>query len=41
MTPVIINSSICNAGDLIKVKIKSSNKNNLFGDHIVQKTEAA
>ena len=41
MTPVIINSSICNPGDLIKVKIKSSNKNNLFGDHIVKKTEAA
>ena len=41
MTPVIINSSICKPGDLIKVKIKSSNKNNLFGDHIVQKTKAA
>ena len=41
MNSVIINSSICNPGDLIKVKIKSSNKNNLFGDHIVKKTEAA
>ena len=41
MTSVIINSSICKPGDLIKVKIISSNKNNLFGKHVIEKTKAA
>ena len=34
MTPVIFESKLCNPGDLIKVKIVSSNQNNLFGKHI-------
>ncbi len=35
MTPVIINSSSCNPGEIIKVKIVSSNQNSLFGEHII------
>jgi tRNA-2-methylthio-N6-dimethylallyladenosine synthase len=41
MISVIINSSICKPGDIIKVKIISSNKNNLFGKHVIEKTKAA
>ena len=41
MTPVIINSSSCNPGEIIKVKIVSSNQNSLFGEHIIAKTKAA
>ena len=41
MTPVIIKSTTCNPGDLIKVKIDSSNQNNLFGKFLGNKFEAA
>ena len=41
MTPVIINSSSCNPGEIIKVKIVSSNQSSLFGEHIIAKTKAA
>ena len=41
MTPVIINSSNCHPGEIIKVKIVSSNQNSLFGEHIITKTKAA
>jgi len=41
ITPVIFDSSTCNPGDLIKVKIISSNQNNLFGEHVIEKTKAA
>ena len=33
MTPVIFRSKNCKPGDLIYVKIDSSNRNNLFGLH--------
>ena len=41
MTPVIINSPSCYPGEIIKVKIVSSNQNSLFGEHIIAKTKAA
>ena len=41
MTPVIINSPSCNPGEIIKVKIISSNQNSLFGEHVITKTKAA
>ena len=41
MTPVIFESTSCNSGDLIQVKIISSNQNNLFGKHMVNKFKAA
>ena len=41
MTPVIFSSSNCKIGSIIDVKIKSSNRNNLFGFDINNKIEAA
>jgi tRNA-2-methylthio-N6-dimethylallyladenosine synthase len=41
MTPVIFESTSCNPGDLIQVKIISSNQNNLFGKHMQNKFKAA
>ncbi len=41
MTPVIFTADVCKPGDLIKVKIISSNQNNLFGESIEKKTKAA
>ena len=41
MTPVIFKSTSCNPGDLIKVKIISSNQNNLFGIHTGNQFKAA
>ena len=41
MTPVIFESTLCNPGDLIQVEIISSNQNNLFGKHMVNKFKAA
>ena len=41
MTPVIFESTSCNSGDLIQVKIISSNQNNLFGKHMENKFKAA
>ena len=41
MTPVIFESTSCNPGDLVKVDIISSNQNNLFGKHMVNKFKAA
>ena len=41
MTSVIFTADTCKPGDLIKVKIISSNQNNLFGESIEKKTKAA
>ena len=41
MTPVIFESTSCNPGDLIQIKIISSNQNNLFGLHIGNQFKAA
>ncbi len=41
MTPVIVDSNVCKPGDLIKVKIKSFTKNNLFGYQETSKNKAA
>ena len=41
MIPVIFESNNCKPGDLINVKITSSNQNNLFGFHINNKVKAA
>ena len=41
MTSVIFTADACKPGDLIKVKIISSNQNNLFGEGIEKKTKAA
>ena len=41
MTPVIFESTSCNPGDLVQVDIISSNQNNLFGKHMVNKFKAA
>ncbi len=41
MTPIIFESTSCGPGDLIQVKIISSNQNNLFGKHMKNKFEAA
>ena len=41
MTPVIFESTSCNPGDLVQVDIISSNQNNLFGKHMVNKYKAA
>ena len=40
-TSVIFTADACKPGDLIKVKIISSNQNNLFGEGIEKKTKAA
>ena len=37
MTSVIFESSTCKIGDIVKVKINSSNQNNLFGEHLIKK----
>ena len=41
MTSVIFSSQNCKPGDLVKVKIISSNQNNLFGEQVVSKNKAA
>jgi len=41
MNPVIFESDHCSQGDLVKVKITSISKNNLFGFHKFNKTKAA
>ena len=41
MTPVIFKSISCNPGDLIQVKIISSNQSNLFGKHMGNRFKAA
>ena len=41
MTPVIFESTSCKPGDLIQIEISSSNQNNLFGKHIINKFKAA
>ena len=41
MTPVIFESSDCNPGEIVNVKIKSFNKNNIFGSHKVTEFRAA
>ena len=41
MTPVIFESTKCNPGNLIQVKITSSNQNNLFGKHMESTFKAA
>ena len=41
MTPVIVKSDLCNPGDLIKVKIYSSNSYNLFGKYVKKAIKAA
>ena len=41
MTPVIFESNISKIGEIIKVKILSSNQNNLFGKHVEEKIKAA
>ena len=41
MTSVIFESSTCKTGDLVKVKINSSNQNNLFGEHLIEKNKVA
>jgi hypothetical protein len=41
MTPVIFESTSCNPGDLIQIHIISSNQNNLFGKHMLNKFKAA
>jgi len=41
MTPVIFDSNDCLPGEVVDVKIKSFNRNNLFGLHNINKIEAA
>lgn len=41
MTSVIFESTSCNPGDLIRIEIISSNQNNLFGKHMINKFKAA
>jgi len=41
MTPVIFETNNCKAGELVKVKITSFNKKNLFGIYITNKIKAA
>ena len=41
MTPVILESEICNPGDLVSLKITSINKKYLFGAHKLDKERAA
>jgi len=41
MTPVIFRSNKCEPGDLIDIKIKSFNQNNLFGFEKIDKVRAA
>jgi len=41
MTPVIFEGKNCNSGELINVKIKSFNQNNLFGFYKNNKDKAA
>ena len=41
MTPVIFESNGCLPGEIVDVKIKSFNRNNLFGSHNISKIKAA
>ena len=41
MTPVIFETNNCKAGELVKVKITSFNKKNLFGIYKTNKVKAA
>ena len=41
MTPVIFETNNCKAGELVKVKITSFNKKNLFGIYTTTKIKAA
>jgi len=41
MTPVIFESNDCLPGEIVDVKIKSFNRNNLFGSHNISKIKAA
>ena len=41
MTPVIFESDNCNNGEVVKVKIVSYNRNNLFGFHKISRNERA
>tara|TARA_Y100000590_G_scaffold359588_1_gene415496 strand:- start:2562 stop:3860 length:1299 start_codon:yes stop_codon:yes gene_type:complete len=41
MTPVIFDSNGCLPGEIVDVKIKSFNRNNLFGSHDISKIKAA
>jgi len=41
MTPVIFESKNCQYGDLVNIKITSFNHNNLFGLHMINKSEKA
>ena len=41
MTPVIFESDDCKLGELVNVKITSTNQNNLFGVHHSNKEKAA
>ena len=41
LTPVIFESESCKAGELVEVKILTSNQKNLFGFHNINKIKAA
>ena len=41
MKPVIFESNKCFPGEIVKVKINSFNRNNLFGQHNIDKIRAA
>ena len=41
MVPVIFEAENCEPGKLLNIKINSYNRNNLFGTHEPDKTEAA
>ena len=41
MTPVIFESKNCQYGELLNIKITSFNHNNLFGFHMINKSEQA
>ena len=41
MSPVIFESDGCKPGELVNVKIASTNQNNLFGIHLSNKEIAA
>jgi tRNA-2-methylthio-N6-dimethylallyladenosine synthase len=41
MTPVIFESKNCQYGELVNIKITSFNHNNLFGFHMINKSEQA
>ena len=41
LTPVIFDSNGCLPGEIVDVKIKSFNRNNLFGSHDIRKIKVA